>query len=311
MQASRAVSTPGMSEPDVFPVISIVTPCLNAGLYIEATVQSVLSQDYPHIEYLVMDGGSTDDTLEILKRYEGQLRWISRKDRGTADAINKGFERCEGGLFTYLNADDVLLPGALQAAVSALESQPGVHGVYGNAWWIDQSGAKIRPYPIKDFDPKLLGSECFICQPASFVRSEAFRNLGGLDPTLGLTFDYEFWMRYSRLYTLKKIEEPLACSRMHADNKSLGRKKEVFEETFRVLHQHYGYVPFSWVYSYLCFVADGRDQFFEPIKPSLARYAESLPRGLALNRGAMGRYLAEWSGVMSWRGLQRRLLSPP
>lgn len=307
MPALRAVSMPAMSEPDVLPLVSIVTPCLNAGRYIEATIQSVLTQDYPRIEYLVMDGGSTDDTLEILARYEAQLCWVSEKDRGTADAINKGFERCEGDIFTYLNADDILLPGALWAAVSALESQPGVSGVYGNAWWIDQSGARIRPYPVKDFDPKLLESECFICQPASFVRSEAFRNLGGLDPTLALTFDYEFWMRYSRLYTLKRIEQPLACSRMHADNKSLGRKKEVFEETFRVLHQHYGYVPFSWVYSYLCFVADGRDQFFEPIKPSLARYAESLPRGLALNRGAMGRYLAEWSGAMSWRGLQRRL----
>jgi glycosyltransferase involved in cell wall biosynthesis len=300
-----------MSEPEVSPLVSplvsIVTPCLNAGCYLEATIQSVLEQDYPRIEYLVMDGGSTDNTVEILKRHERQLRWVSEKDRGTADAINKGFERCAGEVFTYLNADDVLLPGTVSAVVNTLEAQTGVSGIYGEAWWIDESGARIRPYPVMDFDPKLLESECFICQPASFVRSEAFRNLGGLDPTLGLTFDYEFWMRFSRLYTLKKIDQPLACSRMHADNKSLGRKKEVFEETFRVLHQHYGYVPFSWVYSYLCFLSDGRDQFYEPIQPSLARYAASLPRGLALNRGAMARYLAEWSGAMTWRGLQRRL----
>jgi glycosyltransferase involved in cell wall biosynthesis len=296
-----------MSEPEVFPLVSIVTPCLNAGRYIEATIQSVLAQEYPRVEYLVMDGGSTDDTLEILRRYGGRLRWVSEKDRGTADAINKGFERCAGEVFTYLNADDVLLPGTVSAVVNALEVQPGISGAYGNAWWIDESGKRVRPYPVKDFDPKLLESECFICQPASFVHSEAFRNLGGLDPTLQLTFDYEFWMRFSRLYTLKKINQPLACSRMHAANKSLGRKREVFEETFRVLHQHYGYIPFSWVYSYLCFLADGRDQFYEPIKPSLARYAASLPRGLALNRGAMTRYLAEWSGAMSWRGLQRRL----
>jgi glycosyltransferase involved in cell wall biosynthesis len=294
-------------SPLVSPLVSIVTPCLNAGRYIEATIQSVLQQDYPRIEYLVMDGGSTDNTVEILKRHERQLRWVSEKDRGTADAINKGFECCEGELFTYLNGDDLLLPGAVSAAVSALQSQRGASGVYGGAWWIDESGGRIRPYPVKGFDTKLLESECFICQPASFVRSEAFRNLGGLDPMLELAFDYEFWMRFSRLYTLKKIDQPLAYSRMHAANKSLGRKKEVFEETFRVLHQHYGYVPFSWVYSYLCFLADGRDQFYEPIKPSLARYAASLPRGLALNRRAMARYLAEWSGAMNWRGLQRRL----
>jgi glycosyltransferase involved in cell wall biosynthesis len=294
-------------SPLVSPVVSIVTPCLNAGRYLETTIQSVLAQDYPHIEYLVMDGGSTDSSLDILKRYEGRLAWVSAKDRGTADAINKGFERTKGALFTYVNADDLLLPGAVSTAVNALQASPDVEGVYGNAWWIDEAGARIAPYPVHDFDPKRLESECFICQPASFVRREAFRNLGGLDPQLSLTFDYEFWMRFSRLYKLLRIDAPLACSRMHTANKSLGRKKAVFEETFLVLRKHYGYIPFSWVYSYLCFNADGRDQFFEPLQPSLPRYAQSLPRGLALNRGAMGRYFAEWLGVMSWRGLQRRL----
>lgn len=295
-----------MSAPED-PSVTIVTPCLNAGRYLEETIRSVLAQDYPHIEYLVMDGGSTDDTLDILKRYEGRLDWVSAKDRGTADAINKGFERTTGAIFTYVNADDLLLPGAVAAGVDALESHPQAPGVYGEAWWIDESGARIAPYPVKAFDPKLLESECFICQPASFVRRDAFRNVGGLDPELALTFDYEFWMRFCRLYKLQRIERPLACSRMHAANKSLGHKKEVFEETFRVLRRHYGYVPFTWVYSYLCFTADGRDQFFEPLQPSLPRYAASLPRGLALNRGAMGRYLGEWLGVMSWKGLQRRI----
>jgi glycosyltransferase involved in cell wall biosynthesis len=295
-----------MSAPDE-PLVTIVTPCFNAGRYLEATIQSVLAQDYPHIEYLVMDGGSTDNSLDILKRYEGRLDWVSAKDRGTADAIDTGFERTSGEIFTYVNADDLLLPGAVSAAVDALEHHPEASGVYGDAWWIDESGARIAAYPVKVFDPKLLESECFICQPASFVRREAFANLGGLDPELSLTFDYEFWMRFSRLYKLQRIEQPLACSRMHSANKSLGRKKEVFEETFQVLRRNYGYVPFSWVYSYLCFTADGRDQFFEPLQPSLPRYAKSLPRGLALNRGAMGRYLAEWFGVMTWKGLQRRL----
>jgi glycosyltransferase involved in cell wall biosynthesis len=269
----------------------------------------VLGQDYPRIEYLVMDGGSTDDTAGILKRYEGRLTWVSEKDQGTADAINKGFERTSGEIFTYVNADDLLLPGAVSAAVRALQSFPEAAGVYGNAWWIDESGTQLAAYPVKDFNPRLFEAECFICQPASFVRREAFQNLGGLDPGLTLTFDYEFWMRFSRLYSLQRIEEPLACSRMHASNKSLGHKKEVFEETFTILRRQYGYIPFSWVYSYLCFLADGRDQFFEPIRPSLPRYAQSLPRGLVLNRGAMGRYFSEWFGVMTWRGLQRRITS--
>jgi glycosyltransferase involved in cell wall biosynthesis len=106
--------------------VSIVTPCLNAGRYLETTIQSVLAQDYPHIEYLVMDGGSTDESLDILRRYEGRLTWVSAKDQGTADAINKGFERTQGEVFTYVNADDVLLPGAISAVVSTLRAHPEV-----------------------------------------------------------------------------------------------------------------------------------------------------------------------------------------
>jgi glycosyltransferase involved in cell wall biosynthesis len=289
------------------PLVSIVTPCLNGERYLEATIQSVLAQDYPHVEYLVMDGGSSDGSVELLKRYEGSLRWKSEKDGGTADAINRGFEATQGEILAYLHADDLLLPGAITAAVSALRSDPVAAGVYGEAWWIDETGARIAPYPVKDFDAQLLERECFICQPASFIRRVAFLNLGRLDPQLQLTFDYEFWIRLARVYRLRRIRETLAYSRMHSENKSLGRKAAVFQETFRVLHRNYGYVPFSWVYACLCHQADGNDQFFEPLQPSLLRYAESLPRGLALNRRAPWRYLADWSRAMSWGGLQRQL----
>jgi glycosyltransferase involved in cell wall biosynthesis len=291
----------------VDPLVSIVTPCLNSGQYLEAAVESVLRQDYPNIEYIVMDGGSTDSTVDVLKRYGNQLEWVSEKDRGTADAINKGFERARGTIFAYLHADDLLLPGAAAAAVEALESSPQAAGVYGDAWWIDENGTRLARYPVKDFRPRQLESECFICQPASFVRREVFVNLGGLDPRLQLTFDYEFWMRLAHVYQLKRIDRTLACSRMHPANKSLGRKQEVFRETFRVLRRHYGYVPFHWVYGFVCNAGDGRDQFFEPLKPSLLHYAESLPKGLVLNHRAPGRYLLEWLRVMSWGGLRRRL----
>jgi glycosyltransferase involved in cell wall biosynthesis len=294
----------------VDPLVSIVTPCLNAARHIEETIESVLRQDYPNIEYIVMDGGSTDGTVEILRRYGSRITWVSEKDRGTADAINKVFDRSSGSIFTYLHADDLLLPGAVAAAVDALETSPGVAGVYGEAWWIDERGVRLARYPVRDFLPRQFEVECFICQPASFLRREAFQNLGRLDPELNLTFDYEFWIRLSRVYRLQRIEETLACSRMHSANKSLGRKKDVFRETFQVLERHYGYIPFHWVYSFLCNSADGRDQFFEPLEPSLLRYAESLPRGLLLNPRAPGRYLREWRRVMSWGGLRRRLLDP-
>ncbi len=301
-----------MWEPDSpvvsAPLVSIVTPCRNAGPFIEQTVCSVLDQDYPRIEYIVVDGGSTDGTIDILRRYEGRLKWFSGRDRGAADAINKGFSLSGGEIFAYLNADDVYLPGAVSTAVRSFrEEPPTIAAVYGDAWWVDDAGKRIAAYPVCEFDRELLSRECFICQPASFLRREAFENVGRMDPELDLTFDYELWMRLARSYEFRRISGTLAQSRMHIANKSLGQRREVFRETFRVLRRHYGYVPFQWIYGYLCYCADGRDQFFEPFRPSVLRYLESLPAGLFMNRAAMRRYLAEWLGVMSWAGLKRRL----
>jgi glycosyltransferase involved in cell wall biosynthesis len=287
------------------PLVSIVTPCFNAAKFIEATIESVLAQDYERIEYIVMDGGSTDGTLDILRRYDGRLRWVSEPDRGAADAINRGFARSHGEIFAYLNADDAYLPDAVSIAVRSFQGD----AVYGGAWWIDEAGKRLAPYPVRDFDSDLLARECFICQPASFVQRYAFENVGGMDPELSVTFDYEFWMRLAKTYKIRRIAGTLALSRMHRANKSLGQRADVFRETFRILQRHYGYVPFAWIYAYLCYRADGRDQFFEPFQPSVLRYLESLPKGLLENPSAMGRYLAEWFRVMSWGGLLRRITS--
>jgi glycosyltransferase involved in cell wall biosynthesis len=296
-----------MWEPDA-PLVSIVTPCRNSAAFIEQTIQSVRDQDYPRIEHIVIDGGSTDGTIKILKRYEDRLKWISEPDGGAADAINKGFALSRGSIFAYLNADDLYLPGAVSSAVRAFQCEPSSTAVvYGDAWWIDEGGSRIAPYPVRDYDREALARECFVCQPASFVRRAAFENAGGMDPDLHLTFDYELWMRISRTYDLRRIAGTLASSRMHAANKTLGQRREVFRETFRVLRRHYGYVPFQWIYGYLCYRADGRDQFFEPFQPSMLRYLESLPAGVWMNRPAIGRYVAEWWAVMSWAGLRRRL----
>ena len=289
------------------PLVSIVTPCFNAAQFIEETVQSVLAQDYPRIEYIVMDAGSTDGTLDILKRYQGRLRWVSQRDRGAADAINRGFSLSHGEIFAFLNADDLYLPGAIATAVRALQADPKAAAVYGDAWWTTESGEHIGPYPVRDFDRDLLGRECFICQPAAFIRREAFENAGGMDPELHLTFDYELWMRLTRVYEMRRIAGRLASSRMHRSNKTLGNRREVFRETFRIMRRHYGYIPFSWIYAYVSNRADGRDQFFDPLRPSMLRYLESLPMGLFLNRRKPGRYLAEWCSIMSWAGLLRRL----
>jgi glycosyltransferase involved in cell wall biosynthesis len=294
-----------MSAPDslVSPLVSIVTPCFNAARFIEQTILSVLAQDYPHIEYVVMDGGSTDGTVEILKRYAERLKFVSAPDQGASDAINRGFALTRGEIFTYVNADDVLLPNAVSTAVKFFEADV----VYGGAYWIDESGARIAPYPVRDFDPALLARECFICQPASFLRRDAFERAGLMDPSLHLTFDYELWMRMAKKCRFHRIDAALAESRMHRENKSLGQRDAVFRETFRILRRHYSYVPFQWIYCYLCYRTDRRDQFFEPFHPSIRSYLESLPVGLWMNRGSALRYGAEWARVMSWSGFLRRL----
>jgi glycosyltransferase involved in cell wall biosynthesis len=289
------------------PLVSIVTPCLNAARFIEQTIESVLAQDYPLVEYIVRDGGSTDGTVEILKKYDNRLSWSSGKDGGAADAIHRGFEGSRGTILAFLNADDVYLPGAIRAAVDALEEDPEAGGVYGRGWWVDESGARIAEYPVRDFDPELLREECFICQPASFVRRDAYEAVQGLDAAFDVTFDYEFWIRFARRYRLKRMDAALAESRMHRDNKSLGRREDVLRETFRVLSTHYGYVPFRWIYAYECFRRDRRDQFFEPLAPSVPAYLRSLPHGLWLNRRRPARYLGEWARVMTLGGLRRRI----
>lgn len=312
MSASRAACTPAMLVRES-PLVSIVTPSFNAARFIEQTVQSVRTQDYPRIQHIVMDAGSADGTQDVLARLEHQsgrrFTWFSEKDNGAADAINRGFARSHGAIFAFLNADDVYLPGAVSAAVRAFEEAPDASVVYGGGIWIDEDGKQLGPYPIHDFDARLLSRECFICQPASFIRRDAFENAGGLDPSLHLTFDYELWMRLARIHQFHRIDETLALSRMHGSNKSLGQREGVFKETFKILQRHFGYVPFEWIYSYLCYRSDRRDQFFEPLAPSMLRYVESLPAGLWMNRASMGKYLADWFGVMSWGGLRRRLSS--
>src|SRR5437899_1906048 len=125
------------------PLVSIVTPSFNTARFIERTIESVLSQDYPRIEYIVMDGGSTDGTLDILQRYRGRLQYVSAPDGGAVDAINRGFARSGGSILAWLNADDEYLPGAVRQGVRALAEHPGAAVVYGDGAWVDEEGREI------------------------------------------------------------------------------------------------------------------------------------------------------------------------
>jgi glycosyltransferase involved in cell wall biosynthesis len=277
--------------------VTIVTPSFNSAPFLEEAIESVLAQDYPAIEYLVMDAGSADGTLPILERYRGRIRYWSEPDQGAADAINRGFRLGSGAIVAWLNADDRYLPGAVRAAVEHLQENPAAAVAYGEAYWTDEAGRVLGPYPtVKPFDPAMFSRECAVCQPACFMRRSAMEDAGWLDAALHSAFDYDLWIRLARRHPFTHVPAFLAYSRMHRANKSLGQRRQVFEESMAVLRRHYGYVPVNWVYGYLCYRLDGRDQFFEPLRHSPLAYLASLFVGAGHNRRHAARYAREWVG---------------
>jgi glycosyltransferase involved in cell wall biosynthesis len=288
------------------PLVSIVTPSLNMAKYLPETIESVLSQDYPRIEYIVMDGGSTDGTLELLPAYVDRLRFTSAKDKGPADAIHRGFQAARGEIFAWLNADDTYLPGAVRTAVAYLQAHPQIDVVYGEGYWIDEAGAPIRRYPTLPFDRRVLERDCPVCQPASFFRASAYQRCA-LDPDVNPSFDYDLWIRMTQHgFRFASIPEYLANSRLHGGAITIRERGKVFHSSMGLLKRHYGYVPLPWVFGYAAYLMDGRDQCLQPLKPSLGKYLASLPLGLRLNPRRPFRFFAEWISA-PFAGIWRRL----
>jgi len=235
----------------VRPLVTVVTPSFNQGRFIRATIESVLEQDYPRIEYLVIDGGSTDETVSILKEYSGRLRWVSERDRGQAHAINKGWRQASGSLVAYLNSDDVYLPGAVAQAVAALDAHPEVAAVYGEGYHVDERGAILERYPTEPFNADRLRETCFICQPTVFMRRDAVERVGYLDESLRYCMDYDLWIRLVRAgKVLSHVSRYLASTRLHADAKTLGQRGQAHAEILQVIYRHFGRVAPSLVFGY-------------------------------------------------------------
>ena len=265
------------------PLVTIVTPTYNMGHFLRETIESVLSQDYPHVQYIVMDAGSQDDTVEILKSYGSRLEWVSEPDEGQSDAVNKGFLRARGEIFTFLNADDIYYQGAVRAGVEAFARRPDAGVVYGNAWYTREDGSAFKRCPVLPYDYDLLGHLCYICQPASFLRSKVWAEMGGLDKSLHLTLDYDLWLRIADRYPMAYVAQDLATSRMYKENKSLGRRRESFREIVRIMQRHRRYVPLNWLYGYAGFILDGKDNFYEASEPSVLKYLLTLGMGVWYN----------------------------
>ena len=276
------------------PLVSIVTPSYNMGRYLRETIESIFAQDYSHLEVIVVDALSTDDTPQVLAGYGDRLRVISGKDKGPSDAAHKGFLQARGEIFIWLNADDTFQPGAIRIAVEYLTAHPEIDVVYGEGWWIDENGKTISRYPTLPWDPEVLKRDCFICQPAAYMRASSYRRCP-LDPDTNQSFDYDLWIRMAKAgFRFAAIPQYLANSRIHSGAKTIYEREDVFHASMGLLKRHYGYVPMPWVFGYTSWKRDGRDQFFQPLKPTLRNYLASLGMGLRLNPGKRARFFAEW-----------------
>jgi glycosyltransferase involved in cell wall biosynthesis len=262
--------------------------------FIEEAIVSVLSQDYAFIEYIIMDGGSTDGTVDILERYNGRLHYTSGPDGGAAEAIARGFAKGRGSILAWLSADDTYAPHAVSTAVRALEHEPDAVAVYGEAQWTDARGQRMSRYPTEPFDPEAFPFRCFICQPACFFRRAPYEAVGGLDAALRFAYDYDLWIRMTKKGRFAVIPQVLATSRMHESNKTLGQRGDALRESMAVVRRHYGYVPAPWAVEYARFVM--REDDFTAVKPTWANYLFSLPLGIWLNPGSRRRFLGEWVG---------------
>lgn len=203
-------------------LFSIVTPSFNQGRFIESTIRSVLEQDYPHVEYMILDGGSKDGTVDIIRRYEKRLAyWVSEPDRGQTDAINKGFARAKGDILMWLNSDDLLLPGSLSKVARIFRKHSDVSIVHGDAKVIDETGqgtgkAQSGPFSLESL---ITGRGPFMIQPASFFRKQVIRGIGPLDVSLRYAMDYQLWLLAGYRFRFHHLPEPLAAFRDHPGTK--------------------------------------------------------------------------------------------
>jgi hypothetical protein len=224
------------------PIVTIVTPSFNQGRFIRPAIESVLSQDYPHIEYTVMDGGSTDETAAVVRDYASRLTFVSERDRGQSHAINKGFERAKGAILAWLNSDDLFLPGAVSKAVRAFREKPSAGAVYGEGYTIDVDGKVTGRFPCTE--PlnlwKLVHLSDYILQQSTFFRADVVRGLGFLDERLHYAMDWDIFVRIAGLRPLEHIPEYLGCIREYPETKSSAGGAERVREIRDLLRRNTG-----------------------------------------------------------------------
>lgn len=224
------------------PLVTIITPSFNQAPYLEETINSVLGQTYPRIEYIIMDGGSTDGSVEIIKRYQNKLAyWVSEKDRGQTDAINKGFARAKGEVLAWINSDDTLRPNAVEEAVRFLNENPDIGLVYGDTHYIDEHSKVIGRFPAAQTDlARLRRGYVHIPQQASFFRKSIWDQIGPLDPEFFFAMDYDLWVRIAGKAEIRYLPRWWANFRLHRGAKSIDADDRCWPEMLKVHYRDGG-----------------------------------------------------------------------
>lgn len=274
--------------------ISVITPCFNHAQFIDATMRSVHGQGYPNLEHIVIDGGSTDGSAEVIERYRDRLAyWVSEPDDGQTDALIKGFDRATGDIYCWLNSDDLFGPGTLHEVAEYFASNPEVRFVYGDSLWIDRDGATIKPKLEHGWNRFVwLHDHNFVAQASTFWRADLYRAVGGLDRSFDLAMDADLWARFSEQTSPRHVRRYWSSMRFYPEQKNTRMREASHVEMRRI-----------------------RDRYVEPARPTIEALrsvgARALRVGLKTVNGGyppseLGRHLAQLAGLGSWEERQAR-----
>lgn len=242
-------------EKEKWPKISIVTPSYNQAQYLEQTIASVISQGYPELEYIVMDGGSTDGSVEIIKKYQDKIHtWVSKKDNGQADAVKNGFAMATGEIWTFLNSDDVLAENALWTVARNFKEDPALDVLIGAGGMIDVQGNFLYgSYPLGWNKYLLLSLQSRYMQPAVFFTARAYRQSGGINPDMQFCLDFEYFVRLAEgKYKSKIMHRKLAFTRLHSFTKT-ANWQHVSDKEKMEIYKHYKFKDYGLGYMFFCF----------------------------------------------------------
>jgi glycosyltransferase involved in cell wall biosynthesis len=300
------------------PSVTIVTPSYNQGRFIRATIESILSQNYPNLEYIVMDGGSTDETSAVVADYASRLKFISEKDRGQSHAINKGFRMAKGDILAWLNSDDLYLPGSVQHAVDAFCAHPAAGAVYGEGYLIDYDGNTSSRFSCTEpFNLwKLVHLSDYILQQTAYFRRAVLDDVGDLDESLHYTMDWDILIRIGMKYQLEYIPEYMGCLREYPAAKSSAGGARRIREIRKLLQRHTGkrlppgYIVYgldTWQ-RFMCATIGKRAP--SKLRPITDRLESAIRLGAGL---IIGRTIRDSQGMYTdgWASRMLRYMLPP